>query len=302
MGRGGGGNDYSDELQQFKRLADRGGHGSREQEVPAKRFRSSPTEPSGEKWVGPRGGARGPARRSLSPTLSSAPPSLQRMLQEQQEEQQRRNMQSATATETESAAETAMEKEQQSNSQPIVISDEEEDNSQRREVDEVEVVSEGRRPRQMFEMVSAAVPESPLSPPPLAAPTLERTVGRVPPLSPPPLSTSSGPVFCRLCDNGKPYRTAKDLSVHLTFIHYREKIMRRIKSPYECYLCKFTPPEGIDASSRADELLMHYGCEEGVAYNYYQLVSFIPVQGGGGTTKTHKTVCFSRTVVNFWIV
>ena len=76
-------------------------------------------------------------------------------------------------------------------------------------------------------------------------------------------------LHCRLCNNDRVYSNNHDFVIHLTFIHYRERIMKRIKPPYECLKCKFSP-QGETDEDKCDELLMHYGCDENVSLMYYR--------------------------------
>ncbi len=250
---------------------------------PAKRSRPSPIPPdqddrdnqddAGRRWLGPR---RNRTRDNSPPPLLPTPPQR--------------------ASDTHQV--------------PIVISDEDDDHGsnlqesgrgqctpsrpflERDLEEEIEVVSERPPPHRSqggrFEVVSAGVASTPPSNSPSQSFTSSPGGGLLPPpppLPPPPSLppspiqgtapsrvTAATPVFCRLCDNGKPFNSEHDFNVHLTFIHYRDKIMRRIKWPFECLKCKFTPAEGMDSASRADELLMHYGCDEKVSFNYYQQV------------------------------
>ena len=84
-----------------------------------------------------------------------------------------------------------------------------------------------------------------------------------------PSSSSGSALQCRLCNNDRVYKNNHDFVIHLTFIHYRERIMKRIKPPYVCLRCKFSPQAETD-DDKCDELLMHYGCDENVSLMYYR--------------------------------
>ena len=98
-------------------------------------------------------------------------------------------------------------------------------------------------------------------------------------------------LHCRLCNNDRVYNNNHDFVIHLTFIHYRERIMKRIKPPYECLKCKFSP-QGETDEDKCDELLMHYGCEENVSLMYYRKEN--PLEEASeatGSTEEAKVVC-----------
>lgn len=77
--------------------------------------------------------------------------------------------------------------------------------------------------------------------------------------------------FCRLCNNNKPIRSEKDFVLHLTFIHYQERIMKRIQPPFKCLKCGYSPGESESVNQKREDLLMHYGSYEGVSMQYYKL-------------------------------
>ena len=98
-------------------------------------------------------------------------------------------------------------------------------------------------------------------------------------------------LHCRLCNNDRVYSNSHDFVIHLTFIHYRERIMKRIKPPYECLKCKFSP-QGETDEDKCDELLMHYGCEENVSLMYYRKEN--PLEEASeatGSIEEAKVVC-----------
>lgn len=99
-------------------------------------------------------------------------------------------------------------------------------------------------------------------------------------------------LHCRLCNNDRVYNNNHDFVIHLTFIHYRERIMKRIKPPYECLKCKFSP-QGETDEDKCDELLMHYGCEENVSLMYYRKENPLEEasEATGGSTEEAKVVC-----------
>ena len=205
-----------------------------------------------------------PKRRRTSPPTIAEGGETPPQQQQQQPEVVDRLSPQLTSTPT---SQTRRVREQQPQEQPtIVISDDDDDDDD----DDYDGVEEAQK-RHPGDEVEDVIE----TPPPPRPMTFERVSAGVSQDSPPPPpSSSSAPIQCRLCDRDKAFRSQRDLSVHLTFIHYRDKIMKRIKWPYECFMCKFKPSTSIDASAQADELLMHYGCEEGVAEVYYQQVSF----------------------------
>ena len=108
-------------------------------------------------------------------------------------------------------------------------------------------------------------------------------------------------LFCRLCSSDKQYKNDRDLATHLTIIHYRERILNRIKPPYECLNCGFKPPVNMSEDQTIEELLMHYGCDEKVATKYYQKdCSELPLRNKSGhnTVSTSAIVCGICNVLN----
>ena len=58
--------------------------------------------------------------------------------------------------------------------------------------------------------------------------------------------------------------------MHLTKIHYEERLMKRIRCPYKCQKCFYSPPDCLSTQEKEEDLLIHYGCNERLAIQYYQ--------------------------------
>ena len=58
--------------------------------------------------------------------------------------------------------------------------------------------------------------------------------------------------------------------MHLTKIHYEDRLMKRINSPYKCQICFYSPPECMSVQEKEEDLLIHYGCNEKLSYQFYQ--------------------------------
>ena len=76
---------------------------------------------------------------------------------------------------------------------------------------------------------------------------------------------------CRLCNNGRQsFRSDYDFDMHLTKIHYEERLMKRVRFPYKCQKCFYSPPDCLTTQEKEEDLLIHYGCNERLAVQYYQ--------------------------------
>ena len=58
--------------------------------------------------------------------------------------------------------------------------------------------------------------------------------------------------------------------MHLTVTHFRERIVRRIKPPFKCLMCGYSPPPPMPDPEKAEDLLLHYGTTERVAVKFYE--------------------------------
>ena len=77
--------------------------------------------------------------------------------------------------------------------------------------------------------------------------------------------------ICRLCKNEKrSFKSDYDFHMHLTKIHYEDRLMKRINSPYKCQICFYSPPECMSVQEKEEDLLIHYGCNEKLSYQFYQ--------------------------------
>ena len=75
---------------------------------------------------------------------------------------------------------------------------------------------------------------------------------------------------CRLCNNGRQsFKSDYDFDMHLTKIHFEERLMKRIHPPYTCQKCFYSPPECLTKQEKEEDLLIHYGCNERLAIQYY---------------------------------
>ena len=120
---------------------------------------------------------------------------------------------------------------------------------------------------------------------------IERT-GITPPLAQPtiiPLYPEPNPIvggernlhICRLCNSGRQsFKSDYDFDMHLTKIHYEELLMKRIKFPYKCQKCFYSPPECLTIQEKEEDLLIHYGCNERLAIQYYndECAKFAPIE------------------------
>jgi len=80
---------------------------------------------------------------------------------------------------------------------------------------------------------------------------------------------SSKTFMCRLCNNDISYKTEAEFDVHLTVIHFRERLTRKIQEPFRCLGCGYIPAPSSHAQ-QVEELLLHYGVEEKFAARFYQ--------------------------------
>ena len=77
--------------------------------------------------------------------------------------------------------------------------------------------------------------------------------------------------ICGLCKGEKrSFKSDYDFHMHLTKIHYEDRLMKRIISPYKCQICFYSPPECMSVQEKEEELLIHYGCNEKLSYQFYQ--------------------------------
>ena len=104
---------------------------------------------------------------------------------------------------------------------------------------------------------------------------------------------------CRLCKGGsKTFKSDYDFDMHLTKIHYEEQLMKRITFPYKCQKCFYSPPECLTIQEKEEDLLIHYGCNERLAIQYYQdeCSKFEPLKHK--TTKEPSTESISCEMCN----
>lgn len=84
------------------------------------------------------------------------------------------------------------------------------------------------------------------------------------------MSSSQQKTFmCRLCNNDISYKTESEFDVHLTVIHFRDRLTRKIQEPFRCLGCGYVPGPSSHAQ-QVEELLLHYGVEEKFAARFYQ--------------------------------
>ena len=77
--------------------------------------------------------------------------------------------------------------------------------------------------------------------------------------------------ICGLCKGEKrSFKSDYDFHMHLTKIHYEDRLMKRINSPYKCQICFYSPPECMSVQEKEEDLLIHYGCNEKLSYQFYQ--------------------------------
>jgi hypothetical protein len=106
---------------------------------------------------------------------------------------------------------------------------------------------------------------SPDSPEPIESPDSDKVsiVSRFFPASQPKT------FLCRLCNNDTFFKSETDFDIHLTVIHFREKLMRKIQEPFRCHSCGYVPLPSMTTEDQSDDLLMHYGCKEHLSQMYY---------------------------------
>ncbi|XP_071750134.1 uncharacterized protein [Lepeophtheirus salmonis] len=137
---------------------------------------------------------------------------------------------------------------------------------------------------------------SPESPPPPTIPDKGVRRSKTPSSSP---SNKNVPIIpqspvihlCRLCSSCAPFRSEHDLLVHLTVIHYRTKLMKRVIQPYKCLKCEYSPAVPDDA----EDLLMHYGCDEKLSFQFYDQdlkdLSIESEERSSGTSNDDLKIC-----------
>ena len=74
---------------------------------------------------------------------------------------------------------------------------------------------------------------------------------------------------CQLCSGRQSFKSDYDFDMHLTKIHYEERLMKRIKEPYKCEKCFYSPAECLTKEEKEEDLLIHYGCNEKLSIQYY---------------------------------
>ena len=108
--------------------------------------------------------------------------------------------------------------------------------------------------------------------------TDQRTI--IPPSSQPtiiPLYPEPNPIVggeikrlaCQLCSGRQSFKSDYDFDMHLTKIHYEDRLMKRIKDPYKCEKCFYSPAECLTKEEKEEDLLIHYGCNEKLSIQYY---------------------------------
>ena len=126
--------------------------------------------------------------------------------------------------------------------------------------------------------------------PPLAQPTII-------PLYPEPNPIVGGERnlhICRLCNSGRhSFKSDYDFDMHLTKIHFEERLMKRIKPPYKCQKCFYSPPECLTIQEKEEDLLIHYGCNERLAIQYYndECAKSTPVENVAAQETTASIAC-----------
>ena len=76
---------------------------------------------------------------------------------------------------------------------------------------------------------------------------------------------------CQLCKGGRQsFKSDYDFDMHLTKIHFEERLMKRVQYPYKCEKCFYSPPECLPVVEKEEDLLIHYGCNENLSIQYYQ--------------------------------
>ena len=94
------------------------------------------------------------------------------------------------------------------------------------------------------------------------------------PLYPEPNPIVGGEIkrhVCRLCKSGRQsFKSDYDFDMHLTKIHFEDRLMKRIQHPYKCQICFYSPPDCLTKQEKEEDLLIHYGCNEKISNQYYQ--------------------------------
>ena len=94
------------------------------------------------------------------------------------------------------------------------------------------------------------------------------------PLYPEPNPIVGGEIkshICKLCKSGRQsFKSDYDFDMHLTKIHFEDRLMKRIQFPYKCQKCFYSPPECLTKQEKEEDLLIHYGCNEKISIQYYQ--------------------------------
>ena len=75
--------------------------------------------------------------------------------------------------------------------------------------------------------------------------------------------------ICRLCNNDISYKTESEFDVHLTVIHFRDRLLRKIQEPFRCLGCGYVPAPSSH-EKQIEELMLHYGVEEKFSARFYQ--------------------------------
>lgn len=76
---------------------------------------------------------------------------------------------------------------------------------------------------------------------------------------------------CRLCNNDASFKTEYDFNLHLSLIHFRDKLMQMIQPPYQCSMCNYKPHASIrmEDDKCEEDMLIHYGCNEKLSGKFY---------------------------------
>ena len=75
---------------------------------------------------------------------------------------------------------------------------------------------------------------------------------------------------CQLCSGRQSFKSDYDFDMHLTKIHYEEHLMKRIRYPYKCEKCFYSPADCLTKEEKEEDLLIHYGCNEKLSIQYYK--------------------------------
>jgi hypothetical protein len=75
--------------------------------------------------------------------------------------------------------------------------------------------------------------------------------------------------FCRLCNNDTSFKDEEAFDVHLTVIHFKDRLMKKIQPPFRCLECGHAPKASMSPENQCEDLLMHYGCAEKFAARFY---------------------------------